>query len=154
MQRLTIKNAFFADVAKCEEPSCAECQCGAEGRLIPGMCDARAVYERLREFENKMDDGLLFELPQATVYVLSWDAGRGCTLQCPEIPIEDISRYTGVCSMCEMGELSVREVQCRQSHLDELGVRCFLTKEDAEAQMYRVLRNRSRLWSEGGGCLK
>lgn len=151
MDRLTIRNALFADVAQCTEASCFECAAGKAGRLTPGVCDARAVYERLRHWENKLDDGLLLELPQDTVFVLEWDAGTGCTLRCPEIPIEGCYPSGYPCSQCEMGTLYIYETQCRQEHLADLGVKCFLTKEEAEARMDEWYENR-QLLPDGSYC--
>ena len=42
-----------------------------EGRLRPGVCDARAVYDRLRTLENGLETGHVTEWPVAigdTVY--------------------------------------------------------------------------------------
>ena len=150
MERLTERNVSFCDLAKCDG-HCDECYLEFDSELIPGICDGRAVYERLRYWENKLDDGLLLELPQEMVYALVWDAGTGCTLRCPQIPIEGCYPSGYPCAQCEMGTLHIYETRCRQEHLDELGTRYFLTKEEAEARMEEWYEKRMKL-PDGGYC--
>lgn len=48
MQRVTIRNGLFCDIARC-----ADSYCNGDKE---SWCDQRKCYERLREYENKEED--------------------------------------------------------------------------------------------------
>jgi len=87
-------------------------------------------FDHIRELIQAERDGRLVVLPAKTVYELIWVPGPGCTDVCPVI-IDGDSQ----CDMCDYGELIVREVECRQDHIDCIGKSVFLTRAEAEAAL-------------------
>lgn len=56
MERLTIEG-LFCDIAQCTWPEC--------GSGVDEYCDARKVYEKLRDIEIKMQQGKIVEVDDA-----------------------------------------------------------------------------------------
>jgi len=95
------------------------------------MCDARAVYEKLREYENKEEDGLMVVLPSKNMYQLVWDAPPECRKAECENVFDDVSQ----CALCELSVRVVREVPSSPFLLRRLGLDAFLTEEEAMAAL-------------------
>lgn len=94
----------------------------------------RASFEALRDeamplLRAKIEDRLVV-LPSKMVFELQYHAGPGCNTICP-VTIDGI----GQCHFCDYGELHIREVVCKQEHLDQIGKSVFLTRAEAEAAL-------------------
>lgn len=95
------------------------------------MCDARAVYEKLREYENKEEDGLMVVLPTKYMYQLVWEAPPGCKKsECNNI-FDDVTQ----CALCELSMRVVRKVPSSPFLLRRVGLDVFLTEEEAETAL-------------------
>ena len=88
--------------------------------------------DRLRKLAQADREGLCVVLPAKTVFELVWCAGEGCDMVCP-VSIDG----KGCCDFCDHGTLVVEEVQCRQEHIERIGVDVFLTRTEAMAALQR-----------------
>lgn len=117
MERLTYEGCF-CDIASCCEPACY------------GPCSQRKVWERLKEYEDAEEKGLLVwllckvgdtvwskECEPYKVISIEWYSRKVTHLHC-------VSLVTGTHHSCSVGKRS-------------LGKTIFLTREEAEASLRR-----------------
>lgn len=108
---------------------CPRVEKGTDIHYIAGEFTQK-VYDKLCEYEDAEEQGLLARLTQKTVYVIGWGEGKDCNHICPA-KIDGV----GCCSLCDNGELIIYEEECHQEHLPHIGKTVFLTCEEAEAAL-------------------
>ena len=97
------------------------------GEFADAVSVAATILEQSEGILRAKEEGRLVVLPAKTVYEIVWVPGPGCDDICPMI-IDGESQ----CDMCDTGNLAVRQVECRQEHIADIGKTVFLNQLDAE----------------------
>lgn len=116
MKRLTF-DGNFCDIAMCQETRGGSfCE--------DGYCSQRNVWERLKEYEDAEEQGLLIRLP--------------CKEGTWVYKVCMISVRDDDYAMTWHQEMGVREVRFQASMRDQFGKTVFLTREEAEKALEEV----------------
>lgn len=103
---------------------------------------AATILEQSEGVLRAKEEDRLIVLPAKKVHEIVWVPGPECDDVCPVI-IDGEPQ----CNMCETGRLAVREVECRQEHLDYIGETVFLTEQEA-VDMMKVIAEESFEWND------
>ena len=85
--------------------------------------------QKISQWLQAEQDGLLVVLPSKTVWELTMDAGPDCDMKCP---VDAWDESLG-CDLCSKAKQFAYERPCTQERMKELGKTVFLTREAAEA---------------------
>lgn len=97
------------------------------GEFADAVSVAATILEQSEGILRAKEEDRLIVLPAKKVHEIVWVPGPGCDDICPMI-IDGESQ----CDLCENGNLAVREVECHEHHLAEIGKTVFLAQQDAE----------------------
>ena len=97
------------------------------GEFADAVSVAATILEQSEGILRAKEEDRLIVLPAKKVHEIVWVPGPGCDDICPMI-IDGEPQ----CDLCETGHLAVREVECHEHHLAEIGKTVFLTENEAK----------------------
>lgn len=97
------------------------------GEFADAVSVSATILEQSEGILRAKEEDRLIVLPAKMVHEIVWAPGPECSEICPVVV-----NGSPHCGLCDEAILTIREVECRQHHLDSIGKTTFLTKEEAE----------------------